>query len=63
MISSITSIAEDFISFLRFRYNDLTINTGNAHSYLGMNLEFRERGVKVTMDNHINDVVSIYIVI
>ena len=60
MIASITSIAEDFISFLRFRYNDLTINAGKIHSYLGMNLEFRERSVKVTMSNHVNDVISTY---
>ena len=61
MTSSIASMAEDFISFLRFRYKDLTVNAGKTHNYLGMNLEFRERSVKVTMSNHVNDVVSTYI--
>ena len=60
IVASIISIAEDFISFLRSKYDDLTINKGNTHNYLGMNMHFTGSSVEVTMDTHVNDVVSTY---
>ena len=59
-MSPSTSVAEDFISFFRVRYDDLTVNKGKIHSYLGMNMDFRERSVTITMNTHVNDVVDTY---
>ena len=50
-----------FISFLRDRYKELTVNDGRLHTYLGMNFEFRTGRVRVSMDSHVADMVNTFV--
>ena len=50
-----------FISFLKDRYKELTVNDGRLHTYLGMNLEFRTGRVRVSMDSHVIDMVNTFV--
>ena len=60
VVSPTECVLNDFISFLRHRYKDLTINRGKTHNYLGMNMEFGARCVRVSMDSHVKDVIQSY---
>jgi hypothetical protein len=59
-VSPTESILNDFLSYLRYRYKDLTVNRGKIHNYLGMNMVFGTRCVRVSMDSHVKDVIQSY---
>jgi hypothetical protein len=52
-------ILDSIIEQLRERFGDVSENTGESHSYLGLLFDFSEQGrVKITMPGYINDMMS-----
>ena len=53
------ALADEVDLVLREKFKDITVKSGNNHSYLGMNWDFSIPGeVKVTMEGYINDLLE-----
>ena len=53
-----TGEVTNMITYLESIYGPMTLKRGNKHTYLGMNMDFTERGtVKVSMTGYIDETV------
>jgi histone deacetylase 1/2 len=57
--STNVALADEVENTLREKFKDITVKTGDVHSYLGMNWNFSTPGeVKVTMEGYINELLE-----
>jgi hypothetical protein len=54
------NMIDDLLSELERVYKKIKINTGIEHTYLGMNFVFEKKGVKLSMEKFIDEILSDY---